>query len=138
MWRWQSSIFLLAIVALLTTTGYRLAVASDSVLESVEVMLNRAGLHHYLDFPLSNEDVKPSKPHPDIYHKAIARMKLLPQECMVIEDNPLGIAAATAAGAHVLRVADPDEVRLSQILSFIKDSEKNRKFYKAHAGVTAS
>lgn len=122
-------------LANLKAQGYRLAVASNSVRDSVEVMLHRAGLHQYLDFTLSNEDVKRSKPHPEIYHKAIARMRLLPQECVVIEDNPHGIAAAVAAGAHVLRVADPDEVRLSRILSFIADCEKEKRFCNAKYGL---
>ncbi|WP_434747260.1 HAD family hydrolase [Pantoea sp. Lu_F5_004] len=99
--------------------GYQLAVASNSIRASVDTMLKKAELQAYLDFTLSNEDVKRGKPHPEIYHQAIARMKLMPQECVVIEDNPHGIAAATAAGAHVLCVKSPVEVKISNINNFI-------------------
>ena len=110
----------------LRAQGYRLAVASNSVRSSVDAMLNKAGLRQYLEFTLSNEDVRQGKPHPEIYHKAITRLGLQPQECLVIEDNPHGVAAALASGAYVLRVAGPEEVELSRILSFIKVCEKNQ------------
>lgn len=114
-------------LSILREKGYKLAVASNSVRRSVDTMLNKAGLRQYLDFTLSNEDVHQGKPHPEIYYKSISRMGLQPQECLIIEDNPHGIAAAVAAGAHVLRVNDPGEVQLSRILSFINVCESRHK-----------
>lgn len=100
--------------------GYRLAVASNSVRASIDSMLRSADLQQYLEFTLSNEDVTQGKPHPEIYCKAISRLGLMPQQCVVVEDNPHGIAAAEAAGAHVLRVANPSEVQYSRIIKFIQ------------------
>lgn len=107
----------------LKSQGYQLAVASNSVRGSIDLMLAKAGLKKYLEFTLSNEDVEKGKPHPEIYLKAISRMGLMPEECVVVEDNPHGIAAAQAAGAHVLRVADPSEVCLSRITDFIQQTQ---------------
>jgi HAD superfamily hydrolase (TIGR01509 family) len=115
-------------LACLKQAGYRLAVASNSVRGSVDNMLHKAGLQQFLEFTLSNEDVAQGKPHPEIYTKAINQMGLKPQECVVVEDNPHGIAAAEAAGAHVLRVADPSEVSLTTIQAFIRQCEEQRVF----------
>ncbi|MFE7060177.1 HAD-IA family hydrolase [Streptomyces californicus] len=45
-----------------------------------------------------------SKPHPDPYLMAAARLGLPPEACLVVEDSPTGIAAAEAAGCRVLAV----------------------------------
>ena len=88
-------------------------------------MLSKAGILPFIDFFLSNEDVSQGKPSPEIYLKAIHRLELTPEECVVVEDNPHGIAAARAAGAHVLTVKDPSEVTRSRLLGFISECEKN-------------
>ena len=36
--------------------------------------------------------------------KSINRLKLSPKECLIIEDNPNGVKAAIASGAHVMKV----------------------------------
>lgn len=100
----------------LKTLGYKLAVASNSIRNTVDVMMDRADLSRYLDLQLSNEDVKHAKPAPDIYIKAIRQLGLLPTECLIVEDNENGIKAARASGAHVLVVAHTCDVNLSNIL----------------------
>lgn len=111
-------------LAQLSRRGYSLAVASNSIRQSMDVMLERAQLRPYLQFYLSNEDVSRGKPHPDIYRKAIQMLSLRPEECVVVEDNPHGIAAARAAGARVLTVASPAEVTWPRIRDFIASVEE--------------
>lgn len=97
-------------LARLQATGYRMAVASNSVRRSIEIMLGRADLSRYFEFFLSNEDVERPKPDPEIYQAAIARLGVDPMETLIVEDNQHGIRAATASGAHVLRVRDVTDV----------------------------
>lgn len=111
-------------LAYLKQRGIQLAVASNSVRASIDTMLSRAQLLPYLDFTLSNEDVTRGKPDPEIYCKAIQMMNLKPTECIVVEDNPHGIAAAQAAGAHVLTVRDPSEVTWLRLHDFIISCER--------------
>lgn len=54
---------------------------------------------------ISAEDVQRGKPAPDGYLLAAKRLGAPPNECLVIEDTPAGIAAGRAAGATVLAVA---------------------------------
>lgn len=99
--------------------GYRLAVCSNSVRDSVEVMMQRADLARYLDFMVSNQDVTRSKPDPEMYQVAIERMGLNPRQVLIVEDNENGVAAARAAGAHVLEVAGVEDVTYHAIMARI-------------------
>lgn len=100
--------------------GIRMGVCSNSVKNSIEIMLEKSNLLHYFDFILSNQDVKRPKPDPEIYLKAIASLKLLPTECLIVEDNDHGIQSARASGAHVLEVSDVKEVNFDNINNRIK------------------
>src|SRR5262245_17811970 len=71
----------------LKAEGLALAVASNSVRASVELMMERSNLAPYLDVLLSNEDVEHSKPHPEIFQVAMARLGSEPSETLVLEDN---------------------------------------------------
>ena len=105
--------------------GYKLAVASNSVRQTVEVMLTQAALMDYLDFSLSNQDVKVGKPDPEIYSVAIKRLGCTPSECLVIEDNEKGILAAKASGAWVMEVDEVHEVNYQNITAHIAQIERN-------------
>ena len=80
----------------LKSEGYKLAVASNSIRATVDIMMLKASLGSYLEFSLSNQDVKKAKPDPEIYNVAISKLGLLPEECLVVEDNKNGIQAAIA------------------------------------------
>lgn len=107
----------------LKSDGYRLGVASNSVKDSVELMMKKSHLTPWLDVMLSNQDVKKSKPAPDIYLKAAELLNLRPDECLVVEDNQHGIAAATAAGTHILAVDSVTDVNYQNILARIVQIE---------------
>jgi len=107
----------------LKNMGYKLAVASNSIGQTVHIMMERSHLAQYLDIKLSNEDVSVAKPHPEIYLKAIASLGLSPEECLILEDNENGIKAAQASGAHLLIVQDVDDVNFDNIFSRIKEIE---------------
>lgn len=103
----------------LRAEGYRLAVASNSIHNTVHLMMEKSSLLPYLEFYLSNQDVKKAKPDPEIYTTAITRLGLSPQEVMVVEDNRNGIQAATAAGAHVMKVDTVYDVNYENIMRHI-------------------
>lgn len=108
----------------LRSQGFQLAVCSNSVRSTIDLMMRRAALIEYLDFFLSNQDVSNGKPDPEIYVKAMDRLRLEPEQCLVVEDNPNGIAAAKASGAFVLEVSTTADVNLENILAVIADIEQ--------------
>jgi beta-phosphoglucomutase len=97
-------------LARLKADGFRLAVASNSVRDTVAAMMERANLIGYLDALISNEDVVLPKPAPDMYLLAMERLGVAPDETLIVEDNENGIKAARASGAHVMVVASPEDV----------------------------
>lgn len=105
--------------------GYQLAVASNSIRNTVKVMMEKSSLIEYLSFYLSNQDVANGKPDPEIYKLAISRLGLKPEECVIVEDNDIGLKAARASGAHVLKVETVRDVNFDNITAFIKEVEKD-------------
>lgn len=102
-------------LAKLKSRGIKLAVASNSVRNSVVAMMERSHLAVYLDVMLSNEDVSKPKPDPEIYIRAMEQLGVQPQEALIVEDNEHGIRAARASGAHVLVVKTVHDVNLFNI-----------------------
>lgn len=100
--------------------GYRLACCSNSIRQTMQMMLKHAHLAQYLEFMLSNQDVLRPKPDPEIYITAMKRMNLLPSECLILEDNINGIRAAIDSGAHLLKIKEVDEVTCENIKKRIK------------------
>jgi len=107
----------------LKAEGYRLAVASNSIRQTVELMMEKSNLSRYMDLMLSNQDVSKPKPDPEIYNTAIARLGLKPEECLIVEDNQNGIKAAQASGANVMIVNSVEDVNYTNIKANIKKFE---------------
>jgi HAD superfamily hydrolase (TIGR01509 family) len=110
----------------LQTDGYRLAVCSNSVRATIEIMMERANLKKYLDFHISAQDVGNGKPDPEIYLASISRLGLEPQECLILEDNENGIKAAIASGANLMRIAAMEDVNYQQIKQKISEIEEGK------------
>jgi beta-phosphoglucomutase len=108
----------------LKSAGFKLAVASNSVRSSIELMMQKSNLIDYLDLFLSNQDVKIGKPDPEIYEKVIFHLGLSPAECLVVEDNENGIKAAQGAGANLMVVKTVYDVTLDNINSRIQQIEE--------------
>jgi len=107
----------------LKAEGYKLAVGSNSVRKTVEIMMEKSGLLQYLDLFLSNQDVKKGKPDPEMYVNAIQRLGVSPGECLIVEDNDNGVKAAIASGAHLLKVESPADVHYYNIKRRIGELE---------------
>jgi beta-phosphoglucomutase len=104
--------------------GYKLVVCSNSIKDTITIMLTKAGIIDYFDFYLSNQDVKKSKPDPEMYNTAIAKLGLTKDECLIVEDNENGIKSAVASGAHLLRVYNVNDVHYQSITHRIKEIEQ--------------
>jgi len=105
-------------------TRYRLAVCSNSVRSSCQLMLEHSGYLPLIEFFLSNEDVLRPKPLPDIYLEAARRLGVHPSECLAIEDSAVGIRAAVDAGVHLCAVKSPKDVTLERVQRSIRSLGK--------------
>src|SRR5207253_4583078 len=74
-------------------------VASSSPIDRVRTSLESTGLLRFFEPNLfTASDVPRGKPAPDLFLYAAAKMRVQPSHCIVVEDSPAGVAAATAAG----------------------------------------
>jgi HAD superfamily hydrolase (TIGR01509 family) len=98
-----------AVAALHARFAGRIAVCSGADRAKVELQLARCGLDRYFEGRVfSGYETPRSKPHPDVYLAAIARLGVEPARCLVIEDTVTGVRAGVAAGATVWGYS-PDE-----------------------------
>lgn len=110
-------------LARLRADGYSLAVCSNSIRATIELMMERANLQKHLNFTLSAQDVAMGKPDPAIYLKAISRLELDPKECLILEDNENGTKAALASGAHLMRISAVEDANYQDIKRRIAEIE---------------
>jgi len=91
------------IAQVLPRLGVPVCVASSGTLDRIRYALDITGLLGLLEPHLySAAMVAKGKPAPDLFLHAAASMRAHPQQCVVVEDSPAGIAAARAAGMRVL------------------------------------
>jgi HAD superfamily hydrolase (TIGR01509 family) len=109
----------------LVASGYKIACCSNSIRKTVLTVLSKLGIIEYFDLIISNEDVTNSKPHPEMYWKAMSKMTVLPEETLIVEDSPYGLLAANRAKAQVLRVGNPEEVTYNNVYKSIQQINNN-------------
>jgi beta-phosphoglucomutase-like phosphatase (HAD superfamily) len=63
-------------------------------------------LRDIFDCVVFGQEVSESKPSPQIYLSAAKKLEVLPDDCVVIEDSPLGIKAAKNAGMRCLAITN--------------------------------
>jgi HAD superfamily hydrolase (TIGR01509 family) len=108
-------------ISSLVDEGYKIVCCSNSIRKTVLTVLSKLGIIEYFDLILSNEDVKNSKPHPEIYWKAISMMGCLPEETLIVEDSPFGLLAASRSKSHVMRVESPKDVTYNNIYKHLNN-----------------
>ncbi|WP_405544779.1 HAD family hydrolase [Streptomyces phaeochromogenes] len=84
----------------LAADGVPYCVASSGSHERIRVGHRKTGLDRWFDDGriFSSQDVGRGKPAPDLFLHAAERMGVPPEKCLVVEDSPLGVRAAVAAG----------------------------------------
>lgn len=102
--------------------GYLIAVCSNSIRETVKMMLLRKGFLEYCEFYVSNQHVLNPKPNPEMFLRAMIRLGVAPVECVIVEDSHVGRLAALSSGASLCAVKDSSDVTYEKIRSTITQS----------------
>jgi len=99
------------------------AVASNAPLVNVDFALDLGDIRNYFDVIMYAGLVANPKPAPDIYLKSAELLGFEPQSCFVIEDSPVGLAAANAAGCRALAITSTfSQEKLTPISEKVFDS----------------
>jgi HAD superfamily hydrolase (TIGR01509 family) len=100
----------IALIQHLKREFLNVAVVSNCNRQNAELLLRGIGLFDEIEYLVSSSDVVAGKPSPEGYYKAMLTFGVSRDETLIVEDSPVGVAAAKASGAHVLVVKDPTEV----------------------------
>ena len=95
-----------AAAAAVTRLGarYRLGIASGSFHDEIEAILTANQLLAAIGVIVGADDVRRSKPNPDPYASAVAALGVVPARAVAIEDTPIGLASARAAGLRTIGI----------------------------------
>lgn len=128
---------LFSILECLRGEGFRLAVASSTERKTVMRELSSVGVLGYFDALVCGDDVRRSKPDPEIYLLACRAVGELPEECYALEDSRSGVRSAYAAGCRVIMVPDlwrPDAETLGIVHAVCPDLFSARRLIMREAG----
>jgi len=92
-----------------------LILASNSIRDTVDLIVTKLGIGELFDLILSNEDVNNQKPHPEIYWRAMMFANAYPSETIIFEDSVVGLQAAGTSGANVIRIRNRQDVNFEDI-----------------------
>jgi dTDP-glucose pyrophosphorylase/predicted HAD superfamily phosphohydrolase YqeG len=111
--------------------GFKIAVASNSIRETIKLSLLYIGVLEYTDYVVSNEDVKRTKPFPEMYWQCMTALNALPKNTIIIEDSHIGRQGALDSGGHLLPVEDMHDAhnmwdRLVNIMDSIEDTKSTK------------
>lgn len=112
----------------LKSDNIKIYVCSNSIRDTIKLILLKQGLIEYVDAYISNEDVLSSKPHPEMYWKAMIKEKVLPEETMIVEDSYVGRKGALSSGAKLCAVKNPEEVTIEKIYHEMEKPIKTHKW----------
>ena len=95
--------------------GLRVAIGSSSPHSWVDNHTQRLDIYHHFDHIVCQDDVAPgrTKPHPDIYLKALEKLDVENTEAVVFEDSPNGVLASKRAGVFVVAAPNPLTIKMN-------------------------
>ena len=118
---------LIEILEEIKARNIKVACCSNSIKKTVEKILSNLGIFHYFDFIQANEDVRFSKPYPEMYWNAMLEFGILPSDTAIIEDSAIGRLAALQSGTKPFFVESRKDLNLSFIKEIINSKEGNNK-----------
>jgi len=101
-----------------------LAIGTAAPVLNVDFVLDNLKLRHYFQAVIGPDDVAVSKPDPEVFLKASSSLGIPPEHCVVFEDSPKGIEAASRAGMKAIGVTSyhtSDELKNKNLLFTIED-----------------
>lgn len=101
--------------------GQTICVASNSVKDTIELVLEKKHIKQYVSLIVSNEDVAFPKPNPQMYLKCMTHFGVSPKDTYIVEDSYFGRTAAYESGANVVQVKSSEYVTKELLESKIKN-----------------
>jgi len=114
-------------MGVLKNLGWKIAVASNSIRETVKIALQSCGAMRFVDYFVSNEDVFNTKPFPEMYWQCMTKLKALPKDTIIVEDSHIGREGAMNSGAQLYPVKDAYDLKYQTFIEFCKEFDSASK-----------
>jgi len=127
---------LIKLLKFLKNSNYNIALATNSKKEYKDIVFKRFNLNLIFDKVVTCEEVKKSKPNPEIYKLALKKLKLKTNECIVFEDSTNGILAAKNAGIKTVAIKNklfhinPDLSKADLVINSLAEIPKILKSHR--------
>lgn len=115
----QKDLELVLMMNTIKKAGIKIAVASNSIRDTLNNCLSSLGIDSMIDYTLSNEDVENPKPNPEIYIKAMQYLEATPSSTIIFEDSIVGQEAAKKSGARLVRIKNRQDLTFDKIFDSI-------------------
>lgn len=100
------------LIDFLKKNNYTMAIASSSKIEKIDYYLKYANIDkNIFSVIVSGENIKKSKPNPDIFIETIKKLNKKPSECFILEDSNNGIISAFLSGGISVLIPDKDKIK---------------------------
>jgi dTDP-glucose pyrophosphorylase/predicted HAD superfamily phosphohydrolase YqeG len=119
---------LISFCKIIKKNNIKIAVASNSIRQTINLCLKQLEIFDYIDYIVSNEDVIHPKPHPEMYWKAMSFFGCIPSDVVIFEDSIVGKLAATDSGAKLFSVKnrfDLTEDKINNSIEYLKNVKTN-------------
>ena len=93
----------------LTNKNIKKAVATSSNREYALKLLEKADVLQYFDYVLCGDEIKKSKPNPEVFLNVAKKLEVNPRNCLVLEDSEAGTIAASRGKFKVIIIPDLKE-----------------------------
>jgi beta-phosphoglucomutase len=100
----------------LRSKNIKIACITNSILDTANLILETTGQLKYMDLIIANDMIKMPKPHAEGYIRGMIQFHSMPEHTLIVEDSPVGLQAAQAAGANIWAVSGAHEVILENLL----------------------
>ena len=116
---------LVDLLSALKEDGFKMAVASSGTYENVELITTECKLKSFFSAIVRGNEVKHSKPNPEIFTFASKKMGVPPAKCIVVEDSLAGVEGAKKAGMGCIAITSTHKRDSLKGADLIVDSYKN-------------
>ena len=108
---------------------FKIGIATNAIQSTLELSIKKLKIKKYIDFSISTKNIKNSKPHPEIYLKAMIELNSSPKNTLILEDSHFGRAAAKDSGANLMPIKNLKDVNYKNIINFINDNFEIKKSF---------
>lgn len=133
-----------ALLHYLKEQGYQLAIASTTSQKILQTYMdNNERMKQKVDFAsifslvLGRETIRNIKPHPEVHHFIMDKLRVKAHECLIIEDSVVGVEAANRAGIDVIVMADAyskgdEKILRESSLGYCEDFMQLFTYFQSH------